>query len=167
MNGGRIFAHQVANLPGISRSSNHLPKSWPSASKWLTCPAVVPPRPTGWEFDEPGQTLSAAEKPARPRTRYAAPALYFYDNHVADMARDLRPSARGELETIDLNRIYLEPDTCMSPVAPPLLPGPLVIHSPRCPRSRGRPPFAGCPIRRPRRARPSRSPLSGAPSSMY
>ncbi|MFF0287046.1 sugar phosphate nucleotidyltransferase [Streptomyces sp. NPDC005262] len=91
------------------------------------------------DFDEPGQTLSVAERLARPRTRYAVPALYFYDTHVADIARDLRPSARGELEITDLTRIYLEPDTCMSPLGwPLLLPAPLVIQSPRCPRSRGR-----------------------------
>ncbi|MGW3782606.1 sugar phosphate nucleotidyltransferase [Streptomyces sp. NPDC005091] len=91
------------------------------------------------EFDELGQTLPIEEKPARPRTRYAEPALYFYDNHVADIARGLRPSARGELEITDLNRIYLEPDTCISPLGTPLLPGPPVIQSPGCPRSRGKP----------------------------
>lgn len=68
------------------------------------------------EFDERGQTLSVEEKPARPTTRYAVPALYFYDIHVADIARDLRPSARCELEITDLNRIHLEPDTCTSPL---------------------------------------------------
>ncbi|MGW3700029.1 hypothetical protein ACWECR_39940 [Streptomyces sp. NPDC005056] len=93
------------------------------------------------------------------------PALYFYDNHVADIARDLRPSARGELEITDLNRIHLDPDTCMSSLGTPLPTGPLMIQSPTCPRLRGKPPFAGSPIRRPRRTRPSRSPSSAAPSS--
>ncbi|MGW3825825.1 sugar phosphate nucleotidyltransferase [Streptomyces sp. NPDC005071] len=95
------------------------------------------------EFDELGQTLPIEEKPARPRTRYAVPELHFYDNHVADIARDLRPSARGELEITDLNRIYLEPDTCMSPLGTPLLPGLLMIQSPRCPRSSGEAPRPG------------------------
>ncbi|MFF1901667.1 sugar phosphate nucleotidyltransferase [Streptomyces sp. NPDC058206] len=117
------------------------------------------------EFDEPGRTLSVEEKPARPSTRYAVPALYFYDNLVANIVRDLQPSARGELEITDLNRIHLEPDTCMSSLGTSLPTGSLMIQSPTCPRLRGKPPSVGSPIRRARRTRPSRSPSPAAPSS--
>ncbi|QGG40018.1 glucose-1-phosphate thymidylyltransferase RfbA [Aeromicrobium yanjiei] len=60
------------------------------------------------EFDESGRAISLEEKPAEPRSNYAIPGLYFYDNDVIGHARDLKPSARGELEITDLNRIYME-----------------------------------------------------------
>lgn len=59
-------------------------------------------------FGEGGHVLAIDEKPANPQSRYAITGLYFYDNRVVDVARSLRPSARGELEITDINRWYLE-----------------------------------------------------------
>jgi glucose-1-phosphate thymidylyltransferase len=80
--GGSIFAYRVAN-----------PSDY----------GVV-------EFDSEGKVSAIEEKPAKPKSNFAVPGLYFYDNDVIDIARELKPSARGELEITDVNRAYLNDD---------------------------------------------------------
>ena len=71
-------------------------------------PVADPERYGVAEFDAAGRVISLAEKPTAPMSRYAVTGLYFYDNRVLDIAAKLKPSARGELEITDVNKVYLE-----------------------------------------------------------
>ena len=82
--------------------------SYTSGATIFAYPVKDPERYGVVEFDSSGQVLTIEEKPVRPKSHYAVTGLYFYDNHVLDIAANLQPSPRGELEITDVNRVYLE-----------------------------------------------------------
>jgi len=71
-------------------------------------PVRDPQRYAVVEFDDQGRAISLEEKPAKPRSNFAIPGLYFYDKHVVSFAKALKPSVRGEIEITDLNKVYFE-----------------------------------------------------------
>jgi len=80
----------------------------PDGATVFAYPVADPERYGVAEFGPDGRVISLAEKPAAPMSRYAVTGLYFYDNRVLDVAAKLKPSARGELEITDVNKVYLE-----------------------------------------------------------
>ena len=96
-----FFGH---GLPEILRRSATLT----SGARIFAYPVRDPERYGVVEFDNDGKVLSLEEKPAQPKSNYAVPGVYFYDPGVIEMAANLQPSKRGELEITDLNRLYLE-----------------------------------------------------------
>jgi glucose-1-phosphate thymidylyltransferase len=96
-----FFGH---GLPAKLRTAAQLQ----SGATVFAYPVRDPERYGVIEFDASGRALSIEEKPRQPRSQFAVPGLYFYDQHVTEIARSLKPSPRGELEITDLNQVYLE-----------------------------------------------------------
>jgi glucose-1-phosphate thymidylyltransferase len=96
-----FFGHQLATM---LKSASALP----SGATIFAYPVKDPERYGVVQLDASGRAVSLEEKPKQPKSRYAVTGLYFYDNQVLDIAANLRPSPRGELEITDVNRTYME-----------------------------------------------------------
>jgi glucose-1-phosphate thymidylyltransferase len=91
-------------LPTILREASTLN----SGAVIFAYPVQDPERYGVVEFDAEGKALSLEEKPKKPRSHFAIPGMYFYDNRVVNFAKNLNPSARGEIEITDLNKVYMQ-----------------------------------------------------------
>jgi glucose-1-phosphate thymidylyltransferase len=96
-----FFGHELATSLKVGVASEQ-------GATVFAYPVKDPERYGVVEFDKSGRAISLEEKPAKPRSRYAVTGLYFYDSNIVDIAKSIKPSARGELEITDVNRRYLE-----------------------------------------------------------